>query len=139
MEDAYVEHAQDRIADLLVSYLKNSPEGKEELAEVAKNLKHWKAANAAAQAAAGGSPSDAQDSDEDVSLAGGGAEGLSSGGGAASTRSAWDARRRRKALAIFEMFDADGSATIDAGEMRELMNELCIPLEDDELMKLMQV
>ncbi|KAG5189085.1 hypothetical protein JKP88DRAFT_302753 [Tribonema minus] len=140
MEDAYVEHAQDRMAALLALYLKNSSEGKEELAEVAQNLKNWKAANAVLDAAAGGPPRDAtHDSDEDVPLSDGGIDNASGTRAAAgSPRSAWDVRRRRKAREIFEMFDADGSATIDAGEMRELMNELCIPLEDDELVALMQ-
>lgn len=48
-------------------------------------------------------------------------------------------RRRKKARVIFDMFDADGSATIDAGEMRELMKELCVPLTEEELGELMNV
>ena len=39
---------------------------------------------------------------------------------------------------VFDMFDADGGGSIDATEMRALLNELCIPMRDDELLALVK-
>jgi hypothetical protein len=154
MEALHVESNKDRIGALVQSYLTTSANGKSELAEVMRNLKHWKAVcrrRRASGAAAGDAADDLQsdgsdsdmssDSEDDLDAAADGDQ--TAAAGALSATQALEARalqrRRRRARVIFDMFDADGSASIDAGEMRELMKEMCVPLTEEELQELMNV
>lgn len=45
--------------------------------------------------------------------------------------------RKEKVRAIFEVFDADGSNSMDADELKDLLCELCLPAKEDDVEKLM--
>jgi hypothetical protein len=152
MEALHVESNKDRIGVLVQTYLTTSANGKSELAEVMRNLKHWKAVcrRRRVSAAAGDAADDYQEGDSDSDLSSDGEDDLDDAEGnqaasaaALSATQALEARalqrRRKRARVIFDMFDADGSASIDANEMRELMKEMCVPLTEEELQELMNV
>jgi hypothetical protein len=41
--------------------------------------------------------------------------------------------KREELKETFEMYDIDGSGSIDVSELRLMVNELCIPMDDSEL------
>jgi hypothetical protein len=41
--------------------------------------------------------------------------------------------RRERVRGVFESFDADGSGTMDASELHEFMDELCLPVDEEEV------
>ena len=47
-------------------------------------------------------------------------------------------KMKLKVYQVFSMFDADASATINKEEMRNCIDELCIPMDDDELEQVMK-
>jgi Ca2+-binding EF-hand superfamily protein len=47
-------------------------------------------------------------------------------------------KMKLKVFQVFSMFDADASATINQEEMRNCIDELCIPMDDDELEQVMK-
>lgn len=42
-------------------------------------------------------------------------------------------KKREELRETFEMYDVDGSSAIDVTELRLMVNELCIPMTDEEL------
>ena len=49
-----------------------------------------------------------------------------------------DQATKLKIFHVFEMFDADAGGTINEEEMRNCVDELCIPMDDDELKTVMK-
>ncbi|CAM9188349.1 unnamed protein product, partial [Phaeothamnion confervicola] len=148
LEEREVKVQTGRAKDLIEEYVAKSAGGKAELAEVTAQLLIWKANTAkpgdcATAAAAAGITEEGRGSLEDSSLDLASTIASSSGPTSGSTdeNASLERRRqesrRRKARAIFDMFDADASATIDGDELRNLMNEMCVPLTKGELAELM--
>ena len=48
-------------------------------------------------------------------------------------------KQRADVEKIFKRFDADHSGSIDAGEFKAMIKDLCIPLDDSELMRTMEI
>lgn len=49
-----------------------------------------------------------------------------------------DQKMKLKVHQVFSMFDADAGGTINREEMRNCVDELCIPMDDDELTQVMK-
>mmetsp|Transcript_42000 Transcript_42000/g.111924 ORF Transcript_42000/g.111924 Transcript_42000/m.111924 type:complete len:305 (-) Transcript_42000:73-987(-) len=47
-------------------------------------------------------------------------------------------KKREETRAIFELFDADGSDSIDIHELKELMKELCLPADEQQVQEMLE-
>ncbi|CAM9590049.1 unnamed protein product, partial [Scytosiphon promiscuus] len=143
LEDAEIDIRQEEVRRLLMEYM-DDPKGKQELDEVADNLRHWKE-----NCNALGYDSDGEQLSQTAAMVDGttaAMDGSNEVNEQKKTEANGERSRRRKAREVFDMFDADGSRTISTSEMKAscsdapdaLLQEMCIPMKRPELKQLMR-
>jgi Ca2+-binding EF-hand superfamily protein len=114
--------AVDEIKPIIEEFLKTD-QGKEEIRAVVSEMRRIKEETARLKLLQRGLD---QDKDDNMSL-----------DSESRQSTTHELERKEKVRAIFEVFDADGSGSMDADELKELLKELCLPTSEEEVDRMM--